>query len=320
MRKQLTVDAVQSLNLNHLRYFYEVARAGNMRRAALRLGVSQPALSKQIQALEDALGLPLFFRTARGLQPTDDGEVVHAHSERIFGHIRELETELDARRRGAAGRLTIGAVHSVAAHLLPPYVARYREAWAMVRLRIHTARSRGVLRALSEHRVDVGLVAEAPRSDGAAGGTTLAAEDLELRPIRRTPLVIVAAPKSPLGLAGAGGPIALSALHRADMVAFDPPAPTRRVVERHLAARQVTPRVMAECPDISTLRELVVRGLGFGVVPRDAVETDLTAQRLVEVPVKGWDLSRTIALAHGPLASLSPVVRHFVELFPRLET
>jgi DNA-binding transcriptional LysR family regulator len=308
MRKQLTVDDILSLNLNHLRYFYEVARAGNMRRAALRLGVSQPALSKQIQALEDSLGLPLFFRTAKGLQPTGDGDVALSHSERIFAHVRDLEAQLDARRRGSAGRLAVGAIPSVAGYILPPFVSRYRDTCPMVRLRILTARARAVIRALEEHRVDVGLVAEAPASDR-----------LVVRPFQRATLVVVAAPGSPLALEAERAPLQVAALHRADMVAFDPPAPTRRIVDRHLAALGVAPRVMVECPDIGAMRELVARKLGFCVVPRDTVEVDVAAKRLVVLPVKGWELTRTLSVAHQPLEELSPVVRAFVELFPKLD-
>jgi DNA-binding transcriptional LysR family regulator len=307
MRKQLTVDDILNLNLNHLRYFYEVARAGNMRRAALRLGVSQPALSKQIQALEDALGLPLFFRTARGLQPTADGDVAMSHSERIFAHVRDLEAQLDARRRGSAGRLAVGAIPSMASHILPPFVGRYREACPMVRLRILTARARSVVRALEEHRVDVGLVAEAP-----------AVDHLVFRPFQRAQLVVIAAPDSPLAFEASRAPIGVAALHRADMVAFDPPAPTRRVVDRYLTTLGVAPRIMVECPDIATMRELVARRLGFGVVPQDTVAVDVAARRLVVLPIRGWELSRTLSLAHPPLDELSPVVRSFVELFPRL--
>jgi DNA-binding transcriptional LysR family regulator len=308
MRKQLTVDDILNLNLNHLRYFYEVARAGNMRRAALRLGVSQPALSKQIQALEDALGLPLFFRTARGLQPTADGDVALSHSERIFAHVRDLEAQLDARRRGSAGRLAVGAIPSVAGHILPPFIGRYREACPMVRLRILTARARSVVRALEEHRVDVGLIAEAPSSDR-----------LVVRPFQRASLVVVAAPGSPLAREAERGPLPVAALHRADMVAFDPPAPTRRIVDRHLSSLGVSPRIMVECPDVGTMRELVARRLGFCIVPQDTVESDVQARRLQVLPVNGWELTRTLSVAHQPLDELSPVVRSFVELFPRLD-
>jgi len=296
-----------TMNLNHLRYFYEVARAGNMRRAATRIGISQPALSKQIQALEDTIGLQLFYRTPKGLQPTADGAVAFQHCEKIFGHLRDLETSLEARRKGSAGRLTIGVIHSLSSHLLPAYLRRYREAYDKVRIKIVTVKSRAVLRALEEHKVDIGLVAEQPQ-----GG------ELVWRAFAKTPLVIVAAPASPLAQAMKSGPVAAEALHKADMVAFDPPAPTRRVTDRYLAARGLEPRIMAECPSIDTIKELVVEQVGFAVLPGHCVDADIAQGRLVQVPVVDWSLERTLYLVHLAGPPLAPTVRHFADLFPTL--
>jgi DNA-binding transcriptional LysR family regulator len=307
MRKQISVNDVLSLNLNHLRYFYEVARAGNMRKAAVRIGISQPALSKQIQALEDTIGLQLFYRTPRGLQPTADGEVAFGHCEQIFAHIRDLELALDARRRGAAGRLTVGAIHSVASHILPAYIRRYRDAYPRVRIKITTTRSKGVLKAIDEHRVDVGIIAEAPPEDR-----------FVFHPFRLTPLIVVASADCELARQSRGGELPHDALHRADMVAFDPAAPTRRVTDKHLARIGVEPRVMAECPDISTIKELVAAGVGFAILPNHSVESEVAAGRLVAIPIADWRLERTLYLAHAAGASLSPTVRHFAELFPTL--
>lgn len=294
-----------TMNLNHLRYFYEVARAGNMRRAAAKIGISQPALSKQIQALEDTIGLQLFYRTPKGLQPTADGEVAYAHCEKIFGHLRDLELSLEARRTGAAGRLSIGVIHSISTHVLPGFVRRYREAYDKVRIKIMTVRSKAVLHALAEHKVDIGLVAEEPSG-----------EEFTWRAFAKTPLVVVASPKSSL----AGRTLSVEDLNKVDMVAFDPPAPTRRVTERYLASHGIEPRVMAECASLDTIKELVAADVGFAVLPAPTIELEESAGRLVRVPVKDWSLERTLYLVHLGGPSLAPTVRHFVDLFPTLAT
>ncbi|MFO0751094.1 MAG: LysR family transcriptional regulator [Myxococcota bacterium] len=293
------------MNLNHLRYFYEVARAGNMRRAATKIGISQPALSKQIQALEDTIGLQLFYRTPKGLQPTADGEVAYAHCEKIFGHLRDLETSLDARRKGSAGRLTIGVIHSISTHILPDYIRRYREGFGTVRIKIVTVRSRAVMRALDEHKVDIGLVAEKPPGD-----------QFVWRAFAKTPLVVVASPQSAL----AGRPVTADQLHKADMVAFDPPAPTRRVTDRYFATLAIEPRIMAECADLDTIKELVRNDVGFAVLPAHTVEAEVASGRLVQVPVRDWSLERTLYLVHLSGPPLAPTVRHFADLFPTLAT
>lgn len=293
------------INLNHLRYFYEVARSGNMRRAATRIGISQPALSKQVQALEDTIGLQLFYRTPKGLQPTADGEVAFSYCERIFGHLRDLEAALDLRRKGSAGRLTIGAVHSISTHLLPGYLKAYRQDFSKVRIKVVTVRSRAVLKALSEHRIDVGLIAEQPSSP-----------EFSWRPFMKTPLVVVASPNHPL--ATATGPITVDRLHREDMVAFDQPAPTRRVTDRHLAKLGVEPRIIAECPSIDTMMGMVEEDIGFAILPQHCVDGDVKQGKLVVLPVVDWKLERTLYLVHLAGPPLSPTVRHFADLFHTL--
>jgi len=298
----------EPINLNHLRYFYEVAKAGNMRRAATRIGISQPALSKQIQALEDAIGLQLFYRTAQGLRPTADGEVTAAYCERLFGHVKDLEAAFEQRRKGSVGRLTVGAVHSIATHLLPSYLSRYRAANEAVRLRIIPARSRAVLRALAEHKIDIGLIAEEPPSVGYVW-----------RAFMETPLVVVAAPDHALAEASQGGKaLPIQALHHADMVAFDPPAATRRTVARYLASQGIEPRVMAECPSIESINEFVVKGLGFAILPTHAVEADLASGRLAIIPIGGWSLARKLYVVHLAGPPLAPAVKQFADLFPTL--
>lgn len=305
----VTLTDPHQINLNHLRYFYEVARSGNMRRAATRIGISQPALSKQIQALEDTIGLQLFYRTPKGLQPTGDGDVVFGFCERIFGHLRDLEGALDLRRKGSAGRVTIGTINSISTHLLPNYLKTYRDTYPKVRIKVVTVRSKAVLKALVEHKVDVGLIAEQPSS-----------EQFVWRPFMKTPLVVVAAPNNPLAIEARETRLPLPAerLHRADMVAFDAPAPTRRVTERHLAKFGVEPRVIAECPSIETISSMVERDIGFAVLPAHCVETEVKGGRLDIIPMADWGLERTLYLVHLAGPALPPTVRHFADLFPTL--
>ena len=297
------------INLNHLRYFYEVARSGNMRRAAARIGISQPALSKQIQALEDTIGLQLFYRTPKGLQPTGDGDVVFSYCERIFGHLRDLEGALDLRRKGSAGRVAIGTINSISTHLLPGFLKTYRDTYPKVRIKVVTVRSRAVLKALVEHKIDVGLIAEQPVGD-----------QFVWRPFMKTPLVVVAAPESQLAKLAkeAKNGVSIESLHRTDMVAFDAPAPTRRVTDRHLAKLGVEPRIIAECPSIETISSMVQKDIGFAILPAHCVEQEVQSNRLVTVPVNDWKLERTLYLVHLAGPPLSPTVRHFADLFPTL--
>lgn len=298
-----------AFNLNHLRYFYEVARAGNMRRAAARIGISQPALSKQIQALEEAIGLQLFYRSSRGLTPTPDGDAVFLHCERIFGHLRDLEEAVESLRTGSAGRVTVGAIYSVAVHLLPEYVRAYHDRHPKVRFKLVTAHSNHVISAVREHRVDVGFVAGNPDD-----------ENLVATPISDNPLVVVTGPQHAFALETQGGaPLEMSRLNRADMVAFDEEAPTRRLTDRYLDTHDCEPRILAESPTIDSIKRLVREHVGFAVLPRHCVQDEVDAGQLCVIPVEGWHLERYLYAVHLAKPDLPPAVQQFVDLIPRMD-
>ncbi len=294
-----------SLNLNQLRYFYEVARMKNMKRAAVRMGVSQPALSKQVNALEEFLGLQLFYRSSRGMDPTPAGQVAFEHCEKVFGHIRELEEALDDLRSGSAGRLAIAAVNSIGVHVLPRFLQAFQQAHPEVRLRLVTSRSADVVQALREHRVDIGLI---------AGQTD--EENMHSEVFLPSPLRLVVPPEHPLveQAGGPGGKLDAAKLEAYPMVAFDEHAPTRLLTDQALENLEVSPSVIAESPDIEVLKQLVEAGVGFGLLPTHSIARELGAGQLVSLDVPDLHISRDLCIVTRTGIMLTPAAETFLEL------
>ena len=145
------------LNYHHLRYFREVAREGNLTRAADRLNISQSALSTQIKQLEARLGHPLFIRQGRGLQLSEAGQIALDHADRIFQGGRELLAALD----GEGTRpLRVGAVSTLSRNFqlrfLQPVLT------GAVQLELSSGSAAVLLRDLSALALDVVLVTEPP--------------------------------------------------------------------------------------------------------------------------------------------------------------
>ncbi|MGM0575690.1 MAG: LysR family transcriptional regulator [Myxococcota bacterium] len=299
------MPALEALNLHHLRYFYEIARTGNMKRAARRLGVSQPALSKQIHALEDAVGFPLFHRSPKGMEPTPDGELVFSHCERIFGHLRELEEAMEGLRSGSAGRLAIATVNSIGVHLLPDYLSRYRAAHPDVHIRLITCPSAQVIDALREHRVDLGLVAGKPEADGMVATRFVS-----------NPLRVVVGTDGSIIPSDAREPIDPATLDEKPLVTFDEAAPTRHIAEGALRGLGIEPTVVAESPDIEVVKRLVAIGMGFAVLPSHSIARELANGELRAVDVEGFDLSRDLYVVRRARGAVPPAVRQFLEEFP----
>src|SRR5918996_5092621 len=138
--------------------FIEVARTGNVSRAAEALYVTQPALTARIQALEKELGETLFVRTGRGVRLTDAGRVFLPNAERAVQAIDDGRQALTDLRSASAGRLALGAAAAVRTYVLPPVLKRLptlRPRGAVAR---RTGHSEEILAMVLHDEVQVGLV------------------------------------------------------------------------------------------------------------------------------------------------------------------
>src|SRR5687768_7231126 len=122
------------LNLHHLALFVAVADERSVSRASERLMVSQPAVSKQLKQLEQALGVPLFDRAPRGVRATQAGELLAGYARRIFGLADEAEQAVAELRGLRRGSLSIAAGTTIGVHLLPDVFVRFRQSHPGVRI------------------------------------------------------------------------------------------------------------------------------------------------------------------------------------------
>ncbi len=144
------------MELRHLRYFIAVAEECNFTRAAKRLHIAQPPLSRQIQQLEEALGVLLFERNSRPLKLTDTGRFFYSHAVQLLAQTVELESM--TRRVGKIERsLSIGFVGSTLYGMLPKIIRRFRQENSAVELSLHEMSTMDQIKALKEGRIDVGF-------------------------------------------------------------------------------------------------------------------------------------------------------------------
>jgi DNA-binding transcriptional LysR family regulator len=144
------------MELRHLRYFVAVAEERNFTRAAQRLHMAQPPLSRQIQQLEDTLEVQLFQRNSRPLNLTETGKFFYAHAVQLLAQTAELESM--TRRVGNIQRsLSVGFVGSTLYGMLPKVIRRFRDENATVELSLHEMSTVDQIRALKDGRLDVGF-------------------------------------------------------------------------------------------------------------------------------------------------------------------
>ena len=269
------------LNLHHLRIFASVAEHGGFSRAAAALRISQPAVSKSVAELEQQLGAILFDRTGRTTTLTDAGTILFTRARELFAVEQSAEEELRTLKGLEGGMLRIAASTTVVNYMLPAYLARFRDAHPRVTLRVASANTRDVARAMLGRRVDVALV-EGPVEH----------DRLETLPWRKDELVVIAPPFH--ALAGRRR-LSLADLGDASFIVRERGSGTRRVAEEALAARGVSVNVGLELASTEAIKQAVAAGLGLAIVSRAAIADQVALGRIVVLPVRGVWFARTLS-------------------------
>lgn len=147
------------MQLKDLRTFAVAAGTQNLRAAADVLGVTQPAVSKSIRRLEDALGGKVFERTARGVALTRVGEVLYRRSQALDALVNDIQTEIGDINAGTSALVRLGAVPIMVEPVVVPTLARLTSGPSPLRFDVHVQLSAGLLRALQAGELDLAIAA-----------------------------------------------------------------------------------------------------------------------------------------------------------------
>jgi LysR family transcriptional regulator, nitrogen assimilation regulatory protein len=269
-----------------LRTFLLVAHSGSLQRAAEKLGVTQPAISKQISNLEEFLGCNLFQRHGRGMTITQAGQRL---AESTSEHFAMLDAALDSVRTSAsaASYLRIVTVNTLAAYLIPPVLVALRRSHPQLLVRVDNASSPEVVDQVARGHADVGLVYDlAVNTDAVC--------------IRRLYLEEVCAYES------SGGevhqwpePRFITAEQLSQRPLIVPPRPyaLRRVIERELPAPL---NIAVECNSISVSLDLASAGVGTVILPSAIPDAVIIPRGLNKFSITGAELGRQVVAIHRP--------------------
>lgn len=261
-----------TMEIRHLKYFSTLAEELNFGRAAARLHISQPPLTRQIQQLEDELGARLFTRNTRGVELTPAGVALLEDAKRILGLVSVAKERAGKAGLGEIGRLDVGIFGSAILNHIPRLLLQFRGRYPDVRIALHEQTKAEQIQALREQRLTIGF-----------NRHVTAEPDINVETVFLEPLVIALHNKHPL------------ARHKAiriDEIIDEPlilyPSNTRpgfaddvMALFRNEGAR---PRVVQEVTDVVTAIALVASGFGLCVTP-DAARS-LKLPGVVYRPVK----------------------------------
>jgi predicted ATPase/DNA-binding transcriptional LysR family regulator len=280
-----------------LRAFAAVAREGSFSRAAERLYVSQPAVSKHVASLEAELGAQLITRDRRGATLTPAGQVLADYVLRAEALLANARRALATGAEAQIGTLSIAASGIPGTYLLPGLLSRFHEDHPAVELDVRLSTSGGALELVRSHEVELGVV----------GGMTVPAE-LESEPLVEDEVVLVGPPA--LG----GRRLRPKELEGLTWVSREEGSATRAAVDASRWQIGLHAVKTLELPSWEAVKLAVANGAGIAAISRFALELELEAGRLAVLDVPRWRMSRTISVVTARDVPLTPPAERFLGL------
>lgn len=249
------------MELRHLRYFVAVAEMENVSRAALKLHVSQPALSRQVRDLEAELGFPLLERSAKSVRLTEAGRTFLDESRAVLQRTEEAVRAARAVATGRRDELHVGYSPTLTVRILPPALRAFQAAMPGVSVKLHDLSSEEMLAGAQDKKLHLAFTA--PPAAGALRG-------LRFEELMREPLRLALAPGDPLARRRA---VSLADAARQPFVAYsrkEYPA-YHELLATVFASVGRPPRVVEEHDGVSSLISAVAAGIGVAIVPDSLV-------------------------------------------------
>ncbi len=150
------------MELRHLRYFVAVAEAENVSRAALKLHVSQPGISRQIRDLEDEIGFQLLERSAKSVRLTAAGKVFLAEAREVLAHVEAAVKKAREVAQGGSGEIHVGYAPSLTVQILPAALRKFSEQFPQVRVALHDLSTEEMLAQLGEKKLHIAITVRPP--------------------------------------------------------------------------------------------------------------------------------------------------------------
>lgn len=271
------------MDFTQLRTLIHVAELGSLSKAADRLRIAQPALSRQIRLLEEELGTRLFERHGRGMVMTETGREVLAHASRIMTEMDEIRASVAEMNASLTGRVVIGMPPTVADIISVPVIAAFRQSHPQIELRFVSAFTGYLLDWLQRGEVDVAVLYDPQPT-----------RSLRSKPLLLESLFLVGPAEAALSVVRA---VSFENVARHDLLLPSPRHGLRAIVERCAAEAGIRLKVGVETDSFQTLKDLVRHGYGMTVLPLAPIHDDIAAARLSAAPLIDPNPARRLVLS-----------------------
>lgn len=261
----------------HLESFVEVARQGNVSRAAEALFLTQPAITARLKSLERDLGVALFARTGRGMKLTDAGRALLPYAERTLATVDEARQIVASLKQGTTGALVIAAAPAVSTYLLPGILRAFRTTHPDVRLGVRTGHTEEVLDLVLRGEAHIGV------------GRPIRHPDIELIPVFEDEMVLVVSSRHAFA---SRGRVRMDELAAERLILFDRTSSYHELTSSLFRQAGIVPASTLELDNVEAAKKMVQQGLGVALLPRMALAQELRDRSLRPVKLVGAQVVR----------------------------
>jgi DNA-binding transcriptional LysR family regulator len=290
------------MDLRQLEVFAGVYDVRSFSRAASALGLTQSTVSEHVRLLEEELATRLFDRLGRETVPTRAGELLYGYARQMLALRTEARQALDQFLGQVTGVLAVGASTIPGEYVLPPLIGRFRERHPRVSISLHIADTRGIVQAVADGQVEVGVVGADPGNRA-----------LDARPLMPDELVVVVPARHPWA---GRSQATLEELRSEPLVVREPGSGSRQALERALEDAGMSlgaMNVVAEMGSTGAIKQAVKAGVGLSIISRRAVEDEFRLGLLAGVTLRELTVARQFYVVTHAGRSRSPLCRAFLE-------
>jgi LysR family transcriptional regulator for metE and metH len=290
----------RNVSLRQLRVLAAVVRTGSVTAAAQRLNVSPPAVTLQMQLLQDQAGLPLVVRGAAGTSATDAGAEILRAIDQIETILEDCGAALAAIAGSRRGTVSVGVI-STAKYFAPRVLGAFVRGHPGLELRLTIGNRADMIAGLQRCEIDIAVMGRPPDE-----------LDVDSTVIGDHPHVIIAAPDHPLAKLRNIPPARLA---EDIFLTREPGSGTRDLMEKFFAASGLAPRIGMQISSNETIKQAVIAGLGIAFISGHTIDSGLVTNSLIVLPVEGLPIVRQWCVVHLRQRRMMPAVKAIRDYF-----
>ena len=296
------------MNLDYLKTFKEIARLGNFSEVALKLGLSQPAVSFQIQKLEQHFGIRLLDRTQKTMKLTVAGKRLLAFIDSFEKDLDSLENDFEKMRKDISGDLSVIASTIPSVYILPHLLAKFKTMHPTVRVKVDTHDSLETIKGVSGGKYEVGFCGVRPEEQG-----------LEFFKVSDDEIVLIVYPSHPFAKRNW---ISFAELETEQLIFRSETSGTQQSLEKmsskaKIKLKKLSPHLIMG--STQAVISAVEAGAGIAFISNSAIQKSLALGLVKQVAIKGFSLKRDFYCFYHKERIVSRLIREFIA-FIRTET